>query len=321
MFSLNHSQILAGLAKNWLAKVLSIALAIVLFAFHRLGSLEDRFFSVPLNVELSSSLVPASSYTRIVRITLRGDATSIYPILEDDIEAYIDLRNHTAPGLYRAPVQIRKKGTALGVEPLEISVDPMEISLELDQKMSKYVPLSANLRGGVQAGYNLISYTLTPAQVVVDGPLTLLGSITELSTDYIDLDDRNEDFSATVKILNRDPLLVIRGNGAAEFRGFVRRAVPVRNFSELPLTVRNLAARLTAHLDVKAGAVRLEGDQDRLDAFIPPPDFLYVDASGISGPGTYTLPVQAAAPEGFKLLRQEPQDAVLVVSAAEVEAP
>jgi hypothetical protein len=321
MFSLNRSKLLAGIAKNWLAKVLSIALAIVLFAFHRMGSLEDRFFSVPLNVELSPSLAPASSYTRIVRITLRGDATSIYPILEDDIEAYIDLKNHNAPGLYRAPVQIRKKGTALGVEPLEISVDPMEISLDLDQKLSKYVPLSANLRGSVQAGYNLISYTLTPAQVVVDGPLALLGNISELSTDYIDLDDRNEDFTVTVSILNRDPLLVIRGNGAAEFRGFVRRAVPVRNFSDLPLTVRNLDARLAADLDVKTGTVRLEGDEDRLDAFVPPPDFLYVDASGITEPGTYTLPVRTEPPGDFNLLRQEPQEAALIVSAAEEEAP
>jgi hypothetical protein len=65
MFSLNRSKILAGIAENWLAKVLSIALAIILFAFHRMGSLEDRFFSVPLNVELSSTLTPASSYTRI----------------------------------------------------------------------------------------------------------------------------------------------------------------------------------------------------------------------------------------------------------------
>jgi hypothetical protein len=321
MFSLNRSKLLAGIAENWLAKVLSIALAIILFAFHRMGSLEDRFFSIPLTVEVNPGLAPASSYTRIIRVSLRGEATSIYPILEDDIKAYVDLKKYDAPGLYRAPVLIRKEGTALGVEPLEISVDPMEISLELDQKISKYIPLSANLRGSVQAGYNLISYTLTPAQVVVDGPLALLGNITELSTDYIDLDDRNEDFSVTVNILNRDPLLVIRGNGAAEFRGFVRRAVPVRNFSDLPLTVRNLDAHLTAELDVRTGAVRLEGGQSQLDDFAPPPDFLFVDAAEIAGPGTYTLPVQAEPPEGFNLLRQEPREAVLNVSAAEVEAP
>jgi hypothetical protein len=316
MFSLNLNKLLARAAENWPAKMLSIALAIILFVFHRMSTLEDRFFSVPLNVEVNSTLVPSSSYTRIVRVSLRGDATSIYPILEDDIEAYIDLKNYELPGLYRAPVLIRKKGTALGVEPLEISVDPIEISLELDQKLSKYIPLTANFRGNVQAGYDLISYTLTPAQVVVDGPLTLLGSIDGLYTDSIDLEGRSEDFTLTVNILNRDPLLVIRGSGMTEFHGFVRRTIPVRNFTDLPIALKGLEEGLAGDLDITAGSVRLEGPQNELDLFVPPPLFLYVDASGIDGAGAYTLPVQADLPEGLNLVRQEPDEAVLTVYPA-----
>jgi YbbR domain-containing protein len=315
MSLLNLNKLLARAAENWLAKVLSIALAIILFVFHRMSSLENRFFSVPLTVEVNPTLVPANSYTRIVRVSLRGDATSIYPILEDDIEAYIDLKKYDSPGLYRAPVQIRKLGTALGVEPLEISVDPIEMSLELDQKMSKYIHVSANLRGSVQAGYDLISYTLTPSQVVVEGPLTLLENITGLSTDYIDLGERSEDFFLTVNILNLDPRLVIRGNGETEFHGLIRQTVPVRNFDGLPITVRNLAEGLAGETELKIGTVRLEGPQNQLDQFEPPPDFLYLDGSEITGPGTYTLPVQADLPGGFTLLRQEPQEAVIQVSA------
>ncbi|MDR1239837.1 MAG: hypothetical protein LBK27_06965 [Treponema sp.] len=324
MFSLNLDKLLARVAENWLAKVLSIALAIILFVFHRMSSLEDRFFFVPLNVEVNATLTPASPYARMIRVSLRGEATSIYPILEDDIEAYIDLKKYEVPGSYRAPVQIRKLGTALEVDPLEISVDPIEISLELDQKISKYVPITANLGGSLQAGYDLISYTLIPAQVVVDGPLSLLGTITGLSTEYIDLDDRNGDFSLTVNILNRDPLLVIRGNGSAEFHGFVRRTVPVRNFTDLPISVKGLAGDLAGAADVKTGSVRLEGVQNELDLFTPPPGFLYLDASGLAGPGAFTLPVQADLPEGFKLLRQEPLEAVLTISvraAGGEEAP
>jgi hypothetical protein len=321
MSSLNLNKLLARVAENWLAKVLSIALAIILFVFHRTSSLENRFFSVPLTVEVNPTLIPANSYTRIVRVSLRGEATSIYPILEDDIEAYIDLKKYDVPGLYRAPVQIRKLGTALGVEPLEISVDPIEISLELDQKMSKYIPISANLRGSVQAGYDLISYTLNPSQVVVDGPLTLLGNITGLSTEYIDLDERSEDFFLSVRILNLDPRLVIRGNGETEFHGLIQRTVPVRNFDDLPITVRNLSGSLSGEPEVKTGTVRLEGPQNQLDQFEPPPGFLYLDGSKITGPGTYTLPVQTDLPGGFTLLRQEPQETELRVSGPEEETP
>jgi hypothetical protein len=320
MFSLNLNKLLSRVAENWLAKVLSIALAIIIFAFHRMSSLEDRFFSVPLTVELNSTLAPASPYTRMVRVSLRGEATSVYPILEDDIEAYIDLKKYDLPGSYRAPVQIRKLGTALGVDPLEISVDPIEISMELDQKISKYIPLTANLGGSLQAGYDLISYTLTPAQVVVDGPLSILGTLTGLSTEYIDLNDRNGDFSLMVNIFNRDPLLVIRGSGSAEFHGFVRQTVPVRNFTDLPLAVKGLAGELAGETDIKTGSVRLEGVQNGLDGFVPPPDFLFLDASGITGPGTFTLPVQANLPEGFKLLRQEPLEVEMTVSVRQAGA-
>ncbi|MDR0623962.1 MAG: hypothetical protein LBG10_05975 [Treponema sp.] len=321
MSSLNSRKLLAKAAENWPAKVLSIALAIVLFAFHRMSTLEDRFFSVPLTVEMNNSLIPASSYNRMIRVSLRGDANSIYPILEDDIEAYIDLKKSESPGWYRVPVQIRKTGTALGVEPLEISVDPMEISLELDRKISKYVPLTANLRGTVLSGYDLISHTLTPAQVVVDGPLTRLGSISELYTDFIDLDGRSENFSVAVNILNRDPLIVIRGSGMTEFHGFIQRLVPVRNIADLPITLNNLAEDLEAELDVKSGTVRLDGDQRQLDLFEPPPGFLYADCSAITGPGTYTVPLEVELPPGINLVRQEPQTVALTVTRKEGDVP
>jgi len=107
---------LAMIANNWPAKVLSIGLAIFLVVFHRMNLLQNRFFSVPLKIETPGNLIPASSYPRMVRVTLRGEANGINPILEDDIEAYLDLSKHTEAGSYREPVQIRKLGTALGIE-------------------------------------------------------------------------------------------------------------------------------------------------------------------------------------------------------------
>jgi hypothetical protein len=81
---LNGRKLLIKVVENWPVKVLSIALAIILFVFHRMSVLEDRFFSVPLKVETAGTLIPASPYPRMVRVSLRGDANSIYPILEDD---------------------------------------------------------------------------------------------------------------------------------------------------------------------------------------------------------------------------------------------
>jgi YbbR domain-containing protein len=235
--------------------------------------------------------------------------------MEDDIDAFVDLSRFNAEGSYRVPVQVRKGGTALGVEPLEISVDPLEISLELDRKISKYVPLTANIRGNLQSGYDLVSHTLTPTQVVVDGPMNLLGGISELYTDLIDLDGRNADFVVTVNILNRDPLLTIRGNGQTEFHGFVRKLVPVKNIEGLPITVVGLPEEFAARTDLKLGSARIEGTQADLDLFRPPALFLTVDCSGVTEEGTYTLPVQIQLPPELNLIKLDPQDITVTVGS------
>jgi hypothetical protein len=314
---LNGKKLLAGAVENWPAKMLSIALAIILFVFHRISTLEERFFMVPLNIEVQGNLIPSSSFPRVIRVTLRGDANSIYSIPESDIEAFADLSKQDNPGDYRAAVQVRKKGTALGVDPLEVSVDPMDISISLDYKISKFVPLTASLRGSVESGYVLGSHSLNPTQVIIDGPSSLMGSISELSTDFIDLDGRTGDFTVIVNILNRDPLIVIRGNGVTEFHGIINRVIPVRNIIDIPIRINNLMPEFAGELDSKAGRVHLEsGSQTELDRYNPPINFLSVDCSSINAPGTYTLAViSAVMPRGITIA-VEPREVTILVSPA-----
>jgi hypothetical protein len=233
---LNNRKLLARVVENWPAKVLSVAAALILFVFHRMNILETRFFSVPLSLETGADLVPVSAPPRLVRISLRGDANSINPILEDDIEAYIDLSKYTAEGWYRPPVQIRKKGTALEAQPLEISVDPMEISIQLDKKIRKTVPLKADMQGTIEAGFELVSYSLSPSQVIIEGPKSVLDAVSGLSTDAVDLEGRNESFTVTAHILNPKSLIVIRGNGTAEFQALIQPLSPEALSPEAPLT-------------------------------------------------------------------------------------
>ncbi|MDR2245620.1 MAG: hypothetical protein LBE17_02930 [Treponema sp.] len=299
----NSEKILAKIAANWHVKVLSVALAVILFVFHRTSLLENRFFSAPLRIEkMSGNLVHASSYPRMVRVTLRGEANSIYPILEDDIDVYLDLSKYTAEGVYRVPVQVRREGTALGVDPLEISVDPPEVSIELDRKISKYVPLKPDIQGELAEGYELVSRTLTPTQVVVDGPLRRMSGLSELYTGVIDLGGRSEDFTVTVHIINRDPLLIIRGDGITEFRGLVRQYIMIRSFEGLSIGIRGLSGDFEGTVAVETGNIRIEGPQSEIESFEPGMDILYVDCSLITEGGVYTLPVQADIPQSFTLI-------------------
>jgi len=222
---LNSQKLLAKIIEKWPAKVLSVAAALIISVFYRMNTLETRFISVPLQVESSEALIPANYYAQTVRASLRGEANSINPILEEDIEAYIDLRKYTQEGTYRIPIQIRKKGSALGVEPLEISVVPIEISLVLEERIIKNIPVFPVFSGSVAEGFELTGHTIFPTEVIAEGPKSALETIYEFNTDTIVLDGRYENFTIMANIINDNPQITIHGSRICEYRGTVNRIV------------------------------------------------------------------------------------------------
>jgi YbbR domain-containing protein len=316
--TVDYKKILARIAEKWPAKVLSVVVAIFLFTFHRMGELQERLFSLPLRIDLHSNLTPGSSYPRNVRVSLRGDADSLYLVTEDDFEAYVDFSAYSEPGTYKAPVRIQKKGASAEMETLEISSDPMELSLELDTKISKYVPLTPNFQGYLESGYEMVSYILEPNQVVIDGPMKLLVNISELATEAIDLNSRNADFSSRLRIMNPNPLLIIRGDGMTEFSGFIRELIMIKSFDDLPIETSGLDENLEAVLNPPAASVRLHGVQELLDSPEAAP-VLSVDCSSIDEPGTYTLPLVVTAAAELTVDRLEPETIEILVTLKEGE--
>ena len=217
------NKFLLKITEKWPAKVLSVAAALILSIFYRMNTLEIRTFTVPLQIETSNIMIPASSLPSTVRVNLQGESNSIYPILEEDIVAYIDLDRYTSEGMHRIPVKIRKKGSALGIEPLEVSVAPIEIPLLLEQMVRRDIPIKPVFRGTIARDHELIYQSIIPESVYVEGPKSALDRLYEFNTETIDLDGRYDDFNVLVRIINTNPLIIIHGNRMAEYNGNIRR--------------------------------------------------------------------------------------------------
>jgi len=310
---LNTRKFILNLVENWPAKALSVALALILFVFHEMNTLTTRTIIVPLTVETGPALAPGSAYPRNVRIRLRGESEGVKAIIDNDIEAYLDFSKYESEGQYRASVQVRRKGSALVPEPLEITVSPLEISVNLDKRINKTLPLSASIQGNVAADFELVSHSVSPSEIVLSGPVRILESINDIKTDPVDVEGRSSDFSVMVNIANPNPLLAIRGDAYAEFHGIIRPSVPVRNIDGIPIGIINLYPDFEAELDVRSGSVRLEARQSLLDRFSVPEDFFSVDCSSLTEEGTYTLPVNVNIPDGFILIRRDPEEVNVII--------
>ena len=313
MYSLNIKAILKKIVENWPAKVLSVVLAIILAVFHQMSTLGERSFSAPLKIEGNSSLIPSKPYDGVIRVTIRADDRSKDTIRDEDVEAYVDISKVKESGSYNLPVLVRKKGTAVGVEPLEISVNPPEVEIALDQKMTKSVPVTPNFRGYLESGYELVSYTLEPSQVDIEGPRDVISNASGLTTDYIELNGRKANFTTTSRILSTDPLMVIRGAGIVEVRGFIQELIMIRNFDNLPVTVTGLNSRFNARLNVSTGSIRIEGNLNSLEGYTPWGTILSLDCSNIEESGILTLPVTVAIPPQFTLIRYEPMEVTVII--------
>jgi hypothetical protein len=110
---------------------------------------------------------------------------------------------------------------------------------------------------------------------------------------------------------------LIRGSGTTEFAGSVSQIIPVRNIFNVPIAIIGIMEGLSGELEIKTGNIHLEGEnQEAVERFEPPPNFLKVDCSGISESGVYILRVLAGSFEGVRL-RVEPQEVKIEINAIE----
>ncbi|MEW5815575.1 MAG: CdaR family protein [Spirochaetota bacterium] len=303
-----------GLVSNWPVKVLSLAGAIILFLFYRMSTLEERFFTVPLEISINSNYIPASSYQRKVRINLRGRQDEVFRVLEDDIQASLDLTSYKNEGVYKVPVQITKKGSALEIDPLEIRVDPMEIAITLERKVRKTVEVIPALIGFPAPGYELTQYFITPSTVRVDGPKSRLNDITSVPTEDIDLSGKDADFTTRVRLDHFDNLISFPGGDVVEFRGIIQEAVILKSFEPVDIISLDLDESLTEISDHKTGSIKLQGTQLLLERIRPEQVRLVADCSTIRVPGTYKLPLRPDVPQGLLVLEYRPAEVVMEVS-------
>jgi YbbR domain-containing protein len=301
---------------NWPAKILSLAAALLLFSFYRLNRLEDRYISVPLSVSMNDEYVPSSQYPRTVRATLRGESNALFAIQDEDVRASLDLSGYHAEGQYRVPIQIERKGSALGVDPLEIRTDPSDVAVTMERRITRVVPVTPSFKGFLEPGYELVSFEMSPSEVEVSGPASAIARVADVQTDFIELAGRNVDFIVKSRLVRKDSLVSISGPESVEFRAVVQRSLAIRSFESVAIVAEGLAGELALAEPLPAGSLRIRSSTTDITGFSPAPGILYADLSEIRKAGSYQVKVRSRAPDGFTVERYEPQTLQVTVVPA-----
>jgi hypothetical protein len=297
-------------------KVICLAAAVILLLFHRVTTLTERFFSVPLEVSTPAGLAVASAFPKTVRITLRGAGDAIFPILEEDVEAAVSLDSHHSPGVYRADVKVNRKGTAQGVEPLEIRVDPQAVNFTLEPLTEKSVALSPDLKGTPAYGYELVQSGITPQNIVIRGAKSRVQSVESLTTEEIDLTERTSSFASRVKILLPNPLVKVAGDAVADFHATIQESTVQHMFDGVAVAPFDLSPHFALKTAPPAGSLKVQGTQLSVDAIHPETLQLQLDLGGIRRAGTYSLQTRPGAVSGVMVLDWSPREVMVDIMAS-----
>jgi len=266
--------------KNITTKLLAFIMAIVLWLYvtNEQNPPVEASVSVPLEVRGIADTLVAVDVPDAVRVKVRGPRSITAGLTPQDVKAYIDLRG---AGEGRHLVRI----LTLVPSSLEfIEVQPDKITVRVDGKASRTLPVEVRVTGAATAGTVVAGTVLTPQQVIVQGPKATVNSVDRVIVP-LDITGRSADFTAQVAplLINRDGRAVEGldvlpdkiGVAAKLERGLVKKTVDIKTiiFGDLAPGVALKAVVTTP------ARVELSGDPQDLAKV----DFVYTEPISVAG--------------------------------------
>lgn len=185
--------------------VFAYVIAISLWFAVNLNGIFNITVNMPLEVgSIPEELALTDELPEFVEVSLTGTALPLISLYNNPPSIPIDVDNSEV-NLFN---QVRQQMNTF--QEVEVSkVEPILVTVSLEEKITKRVPLKLNWDLNFEPRFGLISEpTISPDSISVTGAISQMGSITEwVIQDSLILSDIKDDVQVSVPIVNRNPLL------------------------------------------------------------------------------------------------------------------
>ncbi len=299
--------------KNWNAKLICLAIAVIISLFYKQGTVEERYLRVPFGILTPGGFVTVDDIPKNVRISLKGNRNDIYSIISDDIIAYADFRDVTEEGSYERSIRIERTGNALYMSPLEISVEPLTVSAFFEKKSMRRVGITPVFQGMPAEGYEIAGSFLLPGTVSVEGPENIIKRIDMLKIKPVSIDGKSENFTVPVEIESPGDHVELNA-GTVMLSVKIARIRIAKTFSSVAIELRGCAEGLSAVSSAASGSIKVETGSNESEWLSAGSMKLVADLSTVAGPGTYTVPLRPAVAENVDVISFSPETVEITVS-------
>ncbi|MCR4742146.1 MAG: hypothetical protein K5866_04655 [Treponema sp.] len=293
-------QIVEKVTHNWPIKIICFALAIVLYILHQASMIEKKTFIIPLTVINDGNYTYIGELDKKVSVVVKTSPEYMNTIQSEEITASIDLTSKKANNIY--PVNITVDDSLLKIDPLEIQVKPEHITVNIEEKVMKYVKVKASIVDDVAPGYKIESVTCDPPFVEVIGAKSVVDKVDEVYTRRIPTSNASASFTAETSYYELNKLIEVPNKSPYKVTVEVLPEIKSYTFKDVPVSVLNLNPELEIETSLPKIVLDVEGTVPFLERYVLPLNAVSIDMSEITEVGDYELPLNIHVAGVLKIL-------------------
>ncbi|WP_416487785.1 YbbR-like domain-containing protein [Brachyspira hyodysenteriae] len=284
-------------------KLLCLLMSFLLFLYVRYQKEYTKDYVTKIEIKnIPSRLLIANDIPENITITLKGFKDNIYE-LPTEFSAYIDLTN-AAIGSNMYEVNLAGD---IDYSKMNISVNPREIPIILDELSYKTVPIKVPTIGTAAYGLTIDNIIVNPSNTIISGPKALISSIDEIKTYNVDISDKYLDYSSISRI--HLPKNIKSDVSRVNINIIFNKNLDKMEFTNIAISIDNLNGKfkINDHNPLIIDKVVLEANKVMLANLSLDDIKLYIDLQDMTNVGIYSnVSVEANVPIYTKLIDIEP---------------
>ena len=310
---MNTKRLLDKILDKWPAKVICLVIAIFLYFFHQASLIDSKTVVVPLQIIENGMVMHVGTVPGSVSVVIRASEENIKTVLPGDISASVCLDNITKKGTYKLPVTITLSESLMVYDPFEVRLKDNYITMSVDRKAIKYVPIAPSIVGDVAHGYEIESITISPSTVEVEGPESVLNATEQIYTTRLNVSNAETNFSTETSYQQLNKLLNVLDEGIFKAEVIVKPVVMERVFDSVEIEVINLDSRFEIKDELPAVTIKLSGTMPVLENYILSKHAVQLNMHEVTEPGVYEIPLRYVLPSNLQLIEKSDEELTLTI--------
>ncbi len=317
---MNIRALIEKIIKNWPVKAICFVLAVMIYFFHQIALLKTNTYSVPLEVRSNGEMVVVDGLEQYknIEVRIRTQGEKIASITEKDIKAFIDVSSFTEEGIFDFPIYVEPSEdiVQMNLDPLEISSIPGKLTLEIEKKAIKVVPLYISVFGTPSHGYKALQAKLDPPFVTLCGPSSMLDNIERMQVEPVSVEESSSLVTVEARLLNTNTYVSVLGENRVKVSIPIVSEGIVKEFSEVSVLFENLIDILAVSDDDPKVDFILEGKLLDIEKISLDDIKVFADCSFITESGTYEVPLVIEVPDGISVTEKSSDSLIITVKDA-----